>query len=96
MERQIQYYIYGILIPYRNIKDNFEEYRHQEDVHGVFWGKDGKFIILGKVLDEDRCFGNKKPFVVAKMDKIDELIIQNQVRDNFNIEGKFEYFFVTK
>jgi hypothetical protein len=96
MESTFQYFIYGTLIPYKKIKNNFEEYRHQEDVHGVFWGKDGKFIILGKVLDEEKYFGSEKPFIVPKLDSVDELIIQNQVKDNFGIEGKFHYYFVTK
>lgn len=96
MEQTFQYYIYGIVVPYKKIKDKIKEYEHTGDAFGVFFGKDGKFIILGKVLDEDQYFGNDKPFIISTLEEIDEFIIRNQVKDNFGITGKFHYYFVVK
>jgi len=89
-----QYIIYGIVVPY--MKELIEMYGQQNDIFGIFYGRDGKFIILGKILVESDSFGTDKPFIIPNLNKIDELIVQQQVFEKFGVEGKFNYYFVAK
>ncbi len=88
-----QYFIYGTVVSLKKFNSIGEL---DEDVHGIFSGRIGKFLILGKVLESDSCFGQDKPFKVPILDEIDELIIRQQIRDRFNVDGVFNYYFITK
>jgi hypothetical protein len=88
-----QYFIYGTIISLKKFNTIGEI---NDDVHGIFTGKIGKFLILGKILDSDSCFGQNKPFKVPKLDEVDELIIKQQIKNKFDVEGIFNYYFITK
>lgn len=93
MDNTNQYFIYGTVISSRKF-DTIEEI--DDDVHGIFSGRIGKFLILGKVLNSDLCFGQDKPFKIPKLDEVDEMIIQHQIKNRFNVDGVFNYYFITK
>ena len=93
MDNTNQYFIYGTVISLKKFKLIDEI---TDDVHGIFTGRIGKFLILGKVLDSDSCFGQEKPFKIPKLDDIDELIIRQQIKDKFDVDGTFNYYFITK
>jgi len=95
-----KFFMYGHLITFNDwlnkkgsysIADslNFDE----DDIRGIFTGKDGKFIILGKVLD---CVNDDAPYVVPELDEVDKHIIRIGVKDKFDFEGEFNYYFVTQ
>lgn len=94
-----QYFMYGIVVPYRKYKERIEEFNPDDDVQGIFSGRDGKFIILGKVLsctdEEYPLIGDELPYEVPVLDKIDEIIIQSLVKDKYGVEGIFHYYFIT-
>lgn len=87
----------GIVISLRKFKQTIGEIPvGDDDVHGIFRGRDGKFFILGKVLDSNTCFGQEKPFVIPKLDQLDEIIVQSLVKNRFGVDGDFNYYFVTR
>lgn len=88
-----QYFIYGTVISLKKF-NSIDEIT--DDVHGIFSGRIGKFLILGKILESDACFGQNKPFKVPILDEFDELIIKQQIKDRFNVDGSFNYYFITK
>ena len=50
----IQYFMYGLLVSYNKYKEKFGELKSNDDIHGIFRGRDGEFLIIGKVLEN--CF----------------------------------------
>jgi hypothetical protein len=40
--------------------------------------------------------GEKEPLIVPELEKVDEIIIQNSVKEEFDIEGEFHYYFITR
>lgn len=96
--KSIQYFMYGISVPYNAYKDwNLDD---NNDISCVFDTRDGKYMIIGKVLestnDDKPLLGNKEPLIVPKLEEVDELIIQNSVGKQFGVAGKFHYYFITK
>lgn len=92
-----QYFMYGILVPYEAYKDwNLDG---DGDISCVFDTRDGKHMIIGRVLestnDNNPLLGSKEPLIVPKLEKVDELIIQNSVGEQFGVAGKFHYYFIT-
>ena len=48
MEQLNQYFMYGILVPYDKFKDwNLDA--NDDDISCIFNGRDGKFLIIGKI-----------------------------------------------
>ena len=98
MEKFNQYFMYGILVPHKAYKDwNLDNY---DDISCVFNTRDGEHMIIGKVLestnDNNPLLGNKEPLIVPKLEKIDEMIIQDSVGKQFGVAGKFYYYFITQ
>jgi len=97
-----QYFMYGILISYDRYLE--EQTNHtlmdlfdgsDDDIQGIFTGRDGDFIIVGKILkivDAE----NKEPLIVPELDEVDTIIIRNLVKERFGFVGEFNYYFVTK
>lgn len=106
MERPDQYFMYGILVPYKKYK-KWEEGTGRKFPVGIygnifclFDGRDGKYVIIGRVLDKtnnDKPYlGAREPLIVPELEKADEFIIQNSVKEEFDIEGEFHYYFITR
>jgi hypothetical protein len=98
-----QYFIYGILVPYKryvewktskHYKISFIDDDAVDDIHGIFTGRDGEFIIIGKFL-KSVDIEDKTPLVVPELDEIDRLVLENLIKDRFGFDGEFHYYFVT-
>lgn len=89
----IQYFMYGLLVPYNKYKEKFGELKSNDDIHGIFHGRDGEFLIIGKVLEK---INNDIPIVVPKLEEVDKLIIETSMEKEFGFKGEFYYYFVTK
>jgi hypothetical protein len=101
-----QYFMYGISVSY----DWYKEWEagtgrkfpvgNYGRVFCLFDSRDGKYIIIGKILEETNednpYLGEKKPLVVPTLEEVDEVIIQNSVWNEFGLKGKFYYYFITK
>lgn len=98
--------MYGISVPYKWYKD-WEVRTGRKFPVGIygnmfclFDSRDGKYLIIGRVLDktddDNPYLGEKKPLEVPKLEEIDEIIIQNSVKEEFGFEGDFHYYFVTQ
>jgi hypothetical protein len=105
-----KYFMYGMIISYKEYEEqvvNPMKYSNMrifldedEDIHGIFTGRDGNFIIIGKVLesmcdnnDDDVC---KEPLIVPELESIDRLIIEKAIKDRYGFTGDFHYYFITK
>ena len=94
MKRQRnQYSMYGISVSYDTYKD--WNLNSNDDISCVFDTRDGKYMIIGKVLESTNVNNPLLPLIEPKLEKIDELIIQNSVEEQFGVSGKFHYYFVT-
>jgi len=109
MERRNQYFMYGTVVQYNWYKEweastgrsfyaTFSNYMNDEidtdNMMCLFDGRDGKFIIIGKVLAGKKSTEN--PIIVPELDEIDKFSIQSEVRAKFDLEGEFHYYFVTQ
>lgn len=104
-----QYFMYGISVPYNRYKE-WEERTGRcfpVGVYGnifcLFNGRDGRYIIIGKVLERTDTddnnpsyMGYKEPLIVPELEEVDKIIIQNSVKEHFDLEGEFHYYFVTQ
>ncbi len=97
MEKFNQYFMYGISVPYKDYKD--WNLNPNEDIFCLFDSRDGKYIIIGRVLEQTNTdkpyLGYKEPFIVPELEEIDKLIIKNSVKQEFGLEGEFHYYFIT-
>lgn len=73
--------------------------KHKDGIFCLFNGRDGRYIIIGKVLekteDDDPFLGNGNPLVVPEIEIADKAEIENAVYRYFELEGDFHYYFVT-
>lgn len=73
---------------------------HSDGIFCLFDGRDGRFIIIGKVLkksDDDEPFiGSEEPIKIDEISNTEKLIIQSKVLEYFGLKGEFNYYFVTK
>lgn len=110
-----QYFIYGILKPYswyqewekqtgKNFQEFFADYMNDDvdtdDISCLFDGRDGKFIIIGKIIErtanDSPYMGNGKPLVIPELSELEKYQIEKRIKKNFDIEGIFYYYFVTQ
>ena len=109
-----QYFMYGILVPYnwyrkweqgtgRSFHAVFADFMNDDvdtdDISCLFDGRDGRFIIIGKVLErsaDDEYLGSDQPIRVPEFDEIDKIGIRESVKKNFDLEGQFHFYFVTQ
>jgi len=72
---------------------------HKEGIFCLFDGRDGKYIIIGRVFQKTRdgdLLGEQKPFSPPKLTELEKELIQTSVMRNFGLEGAFDYWFVTQ
>jgi hypothetical protein len=90
-----QYYMYGIALPYnKELANLVEKDDYEDDICGLFSGRDGSFIILGKILYNNPLIGEYSPYEVPELDGVDEVIIQTLVKQRYGITGNFHYYFI--
>ena len=100
MERK-QYFIYGILVSYKDYLDldvfqTVDDVLEDDDaIQGIFTGRGGDFMIVGRVLETYEDDGNQ-PHPVPLLAEVDMQIIRNEVLDQYNLTGEFHYYFITK
>jgi hypothetical protein len=74
--------------------------RHKDGIFCLFDGRDGKFIIIGRVLKKssanDPFLGNDKPLKVPILEDYEKIIIEDAVYRHFDLDGEFNYYFVTR
>ena len=96
-----QYFMYGILVSYNtylelNVNKTVEDVLKGDDgIQGIFTGRDGDFMIIGKVLgtvDEK----NKEPYEVPEIDICEQGGIEGSVYAQFGLEGEFHHYFIRK
>lgn len=86
--------MYGIVVPFN--KFNCQTSIDNDEIQGIFSGRDGKFIILGKVLHQSKKYlGEDNPFEIPKLSVVDEDIVKYMVFDKYGVTGKFNYYFIT-
>ena len=97
-----QYFMYGMLVSYNTyletrtkntIADVLND--NDDDIQGIFTGRNGDFMIVGKVLNMVN-YENKEPLIVPELEVVDELIIRNTVIERYGFNGEFHYYLITK
>lgn len=76
-----------------------KEVQHEEGIACLFDGRDGRFIIIGRVIErapEGKMLGARKPVGISKFTALEEELIRTSVKRNFGVEGDFEPWIVTK
>ncbi len=73
---------------------------HKDGIFCLFDGRDGRFIIIGRVLakttDEDPFIASDEPYKVPQLLPIEEDGIKARVKKYFGLEGEFNYYFITR
>lgn len=107
-----QYFIYGISVPYNwhkewenntgnDFHETFEEFMedNHENVHCLFDGRDGRYLIIGKILEKtdkrQRLLGDDEPLVVPEISRRDKEKIKKNVKKYFGLTGEYNFYFVT-
>ena len=104
-----KYFMYGIIISYKEYEErvvNPMKYSNMrifldedEDIHGIFTGRDGNFIILGKVLEsmyDNNGDDSNEPLIIPELEPVDMHIIEKMIENRYGITGDFHYYFITK
>jgi len=95
-----QYFMYGILIQYSTFLDSnnhetLEEILNEEDeIQGIFTGRNGDFIIIGKVLKT--IDNGDEPQLVPELNEIETKMVSFIIKKRYRLEGEFNYYFVKK
>ena len=98
-----QYFIYGLLITFHDwlghhgsfsIADAMNLGDVNDDIRGLFTGRDGDFIIIGKVLNVEP---NENNYLrIPELEDVDKKIVEDRVFERYGFKGEFHYYFVTK
>lgn len=90
---------YGTFEKYMEDRSYEEITKHKEGIFCLFDGRDGRYIIIGRVLqrgDEDQPFlGENRPYKVPLLEDYEQVIIEDAVFRHFDLQGEFNYYFVT-
>ena len=93
--------MYGILVSYNDYLDTktgntIEDFQNNsDDIQGIFTGRDGDFVIMGRML-ETVDNESKEPLVVPELETAEESLIRVTIEEKFGITGTFHYYFVIK
>ena len=95
-----QYFMYGTIVSYKAyldlrtmcvVDDIFEP---NNDIQGIFTGRDAEFIIVGKVLETKE--NNGDAHVVPELNDAEINIVRGLIKMKYGIQGEFHYYFVNK
>jgi hypothetical protein len=97
-----QYFMYGILISYHTYLEIDTKHtqtiddilRGDDGIQGIFTGRDGDFIIIGKILGTVDEY--TETYVVPEIDVNEQGEIEGSVFAQFGLEGDFHYYFIKK
>jgi len=101
MSERKQYFMYGVLVSfnsYLDIRNNLtleDVLKQDDDLQGIFTGRDGDFMIVGKIL-KTIVGEDKEPHVIPEISDVDMLIIETMVNKKYGIYGDFYYYFIKK
>jgi len=93
-----QYFMYGVLVSYdtylniRTSKTVDDLLNGNDDIHGIFTGRDGNFMLIGKVLKTVEDI--REPHIVPEIDELEMLSIEKLVNEKYGFHGDFHYFFI--
>ena len=96
-----QYFMYGMVMSYKEyldtkMSDTIEDVlKSTEDVEGVFTGRDGDFVIIGRILetvDDESSY----PLIIPELLPEEENLTRVTIKEKYEITGDFHYYFVIK
>lgn len=96
-----RYFMYGTLMShdaYLDIKtnDTIEDVLDgNDDIEGIFTGRNGDFVIFGRVL-ETVDVKNDKPYVIPQLLPEEESLTRTVIEEKFNVTGEYHYYFIIK
>lgn len=100
---ETQYYMYGIITTKswydgwkleigRDVDTVINEGETTvDDISCVFYSRDGKFLIIGKIIE---TFDGDKPIEINELNDDEKHAIETSVLNNFNLKGEFHHYFV--
>jgi len=101
-----KYFMYGVIVSYKEYEErvvNPMKYSNlrifiddNEEIRGIFTGRDGGFIIIGKILESMVDDDSSEPLIVPELESIDRLIIEKSIKDRYGFTGDFHYYFIAK
>ena len=75
------------------------EIKHKDGIFCLFDGRDGRYIIIGNVLNktdnQNPFLGDDKPLKVPEIGEYERAMIEVNVERYFGLKGDFHYYFVT-
>lgn len=96
-----EYFMYGVSISYERYvellnapKDEYAEDEvddGDENTYTFFYGRDGKFVIIGRVLE---IWDDEPPYQLPELMEIDKIMIMRSVYERFGIDDEFHYYFI--
>lgn len=95
-----QYFMYGVIVSYQsylNLRTTHvidDVFKTDNNIQGIFTGRDAEFIIVGKVLDIVEDDGEAQ--IVPELNDTEICIIRRLVEQKYGIKGDFHYYFVKK
>ena len=95
-----QYFMYGVIVSYQayldlrttHVVDDI--FKPDNNIQGIFTGRDAEFIIIGKVLDTVEDDGEAQ--IIPELNDTEINIVRGLVRQKYGIGGEFHYYFVKK
>jgi hypothetical protein len=72
--------------------------KHKEGIFCLSDGRDGRFIIIGRVLEKSSdgdYLGSGNPITIPELTDMEKEYIEGSVKRHFGLEGKFNFYFVT-
>ena len=101
MSKTNQYFIYGILLSYNTYLETKtgetidDVLKNTNDVEGIFTGRDGDFVIIGRIL-ETVDGESSEPIIIPQLLAEEESLTRVTIEEKFGITGEFHYYFVIK
>ena len=100
MNEKKEYFMYGILVSYQDYLDIKtthvidDVFKSNDNIQGIFTGKDAEFIIIGQVLDTVESKSDAQ--IVPEISDTDMHMVKCLVNKKYGIYGEYHYYFVKK
>jgi len=95
-----QYFMYGTIVSYKAYLDLKtmcvieDVFNPDNNIQGIFTGRDAEFIIIGSVLDTVTDDGEAQ--IIPELNDAEMCIVRGLVKQKYGITGDFYYYFVKK
>lgn len=76
-----------------------ETVNHKDGIFCLFDGRDGRFIIIGRVIQKSKdgeFLADHEPLSPPEFTELEKELLRNSVHRNFGIAGEFKFWFVTQ